>query len=73
MKVRCLAGPHWHEVTPTGMAAIIDAFQQGDLSRVSKGGAIEPLCIMEAFTVERIDRFERMYRSNATPMYKEVA
>lgn len=32
MKLEC--GKHWHEVSPTGLLLIVQAFQQGDLHRV---------------------------------------
>ena len=62
MKVRC-ACHRWHDVTPTGLALVIDAFVDGDLFTTK----LEVLCYLKAFTRERVARFESMYPGSARP------
>jgi len=56
MKLEC--GNHWHEVSPTGLLLVIQAFQQGDLhkmqsvSRSDTASNGTKLVVLSAFTVE---------------------
>lgn len=58
MKVKCDACGRFHEVSPTGMAVIISAFQDGDLQRVT-GKGVEPTCLGDVFTPETLRRWRR--------------
>jgi hypothetical protein len=98
MKLEC--GPHWHEVSPTALLLVVQAFQQGDLHRVKlvarkdllgivppiqreetavwtaptnhQGHAlasdtaitVESQCILEAFTIERVEDFLNRYHGH---------
>ena len=59
MRIKCPCGK-WHNASTTALAVIIDAFQQGDLTRT--GG--EVLCFKEAFDPDRVMEFHRRYRNN---------
>lgn len=62
MRVRCVCGD-WHEVSPTGLALIVGAYQDGDMQRIGKEG-VTSLCIAEAFTDWRREEFNRRYNGN---------
>lgn len=68
MKIYCAHSNNWHDVTPTAMAIIIEAFQDGDLQRAvpQLGGwaSIENLCILDAITDERLEKFRTRYPGN---------
>lgn len=67
MKIECTCGK-WHEISATGLAIIIAAFQSGELTRVHGSQALvslEPVCITTAFTdTERIASFHQRYKGN---------
>lgn len=70
MKVLCACDQEWHEMTPTMLAMVVDAFQQGELQIVGYG--ISPLCLKKAFTEERTEEFVRKYPGRTvTPDYEE--
>lgn len=62
MKVKCICGD-WHEASPTALALIVSAYQDGDMQTIGKGG-IRSLCIAEAFQDWRIRIFETRYQGN---------
>lgn len=62
MKIACVNG-HWHEITPTGLAVIVQAFIDGDLQRIGPTGVFA-LCLREAFTDKRVRDFEQRYAGN---------
>lgn len=75
MKVECLN--HWHEVSPTGLLLVVQAFQQGDLHTlkssypfpkgpvgVGRYAIVEPLCILNAFSDERVKDFQSRYHGH---------
>lgn len=59
MRVRCVCGD-FHEVSPTGLALVIAAFQSGDMQTIGHEG-VQSVCLQTAFTNERIMQFTRMY------------
>ena len=68
MRVRCTCGD-FHDVSITALALIVDAFQQGDMQIIGKGG-ITPVCLEGAFTNERIARFVNRYPGNVVKFSK---
>jgi len=65
VKIECK--DHWHDVSPTGLALIVQAFQQGDLQwvmRTNSGVTIEWMCITVAFTNERVKDFQSRYHGH---------
>ena len=63
MKVECACGK-WHELSPTALALVVRAFIEGDLQTVSPG-LIDPLCLLDAFTPERVAEIRSKYKGNA--------
>lgn len=63
MLISCTCPKNWHEVSPTGLAIIVRAFQDGDLFHVEHGG-LTAMCIAQAFTPERVHEFVRKYKGN---------
>lgn len=59
MRIKC--GDHWHQVSPTGMAIIIRAYQDGDLTSTRTHST---RCVRFAFTTERVAEFMRLYKGN---------
>lgn len=59
MRIKC--GDHWHQASPTALAIIIEAFQDGDLTFTKSS---MPRCVRFAFTAERLTRFKRLYKGN---------
>ena len=53
LKVSCEGCGGFHDISPTGMAVVIQAFQQGDLQRIGQDG-VTPLCLGGAFTPETL-------------------
>jgi len=66
MKLLCVC-KKWHDVSPTAMAVVIEAFIDGDLQTVDmpKEGGIKAICMLNAFTEERMVEFRRRYQKNA--------
>jgi hypothetical protein len=68
VKILCAADDQWHELTPTAMAIIIEAFQDGDLQHIYRptggGLSVENLCILEGLTDERLEKFRTRYPGN---------
>ena len=62
MKIACING-HWHDVSPTGLALVIKAFQEGDLQTVGTDG-VNNECLLKAFTEDRVKDFNRRYRGH---------
>ena len=65
MKIECKN--HWHDVSPTGVALIVQAFQDGDLQQVTHtnhGLTIEWICLVEAFRSERVNDFLSRYHGH---------
>jgi len=65
VKIECLN--HWHDVSPTGLAVIVQAFQDGDLHRTvhtTHGMMVEPICVLEAFGKERVEDFLIRYHGH---------
>lgn len=58
MKVKCEGCGGFHEVSPTGMAVIISAFQDGDLQQVT-GDGVRALCLGGAFSPETMRLWRR--------------
>lgn len=65
MIIKCVCGK-WHDLSPTAMAIVIAAFQEGDLHTVKRhdGVEIQTRCITEAFTDARIREFKERYKGN---------
>lgn len=59
MRIRC--GDHWHHLSPTAMAIVIEGFQEGDLISTRTHA---PRCLRYAFTEERVKQFQRTYKGN---------
>lgn len=59
MRIRC--EDHWHHLSPTAMAIVIEALQEGELIG-SKSGKVQ--CISYAFTPDRVRKFYRLYKGN---------
>lgn len=53
VKIKCDGCGRFHEASPTAMVIIIDAYQRGDLQRMTAKGVI-PLCIGDALQAEAI-------------------
>ncbi len=69
MRIRCLGCGEWHDISQTGMAIVIAAFQDGDLTKVTKtetsGFALSAQCMLVAFDDnERIHQFRQRYKGN---------
>lgn len=63
MRVECVCG-RWHDITPTGLALIVYAFQRGDLHRQTRVGPTS-ICIAEAFKDKAlVEKFVRRYPGN---------
>lgn len=56
MKVKCEGCSGFHDVSPTGMAVIISAFQDGDLQEVT-GDGVKALCLSDAFTPDAMKKW----------------
>jgi hypothetical protein len=69
MQITCVEG-HWHEVSPTGLAVIVQAFMDGDMQQVGRKG-IFPLCLKKAFTDSRVRDFMQRYAGNAITIDKD--
>ena len=63
MRIRC--DDHWHDISPTGLAVIIRAFQEGDLTIVNGDHTMQPHCVRFAFTPDRVRDFKQRYKGNA--------
>lgn len=61
MKVRCAFDDQWHNLSPTALAIVVEAFQEGELQRIHKPFTISTVCILEALTEERLEAFGRRY------------
>lgn len=72
MEIPCSSG-HWHDLTPTAMAVVIQAFQDGDMQTIGKGGNLTPLCLLDAFSdKERVKNAMRQHK-NSTIVVDGVA
>jgi hypothetical protein len=60
VKVECGCGA-WHDLTPTAMIVVINAFQEGELQVVKGKDGIVSSCLFAAFTPDRIQRIEACY------------
>ena len=58
MKVKCDGCGSFHSVSPTAMAVIIYAFQDGDLQKVTAKG-VESVCLGAVFTPDTLARWRR--------------
>lgn len=58
MLVKCDGCEHFHTISPTAMAVIIRAFQDGDLQTVTKSG-IEPKCLRDSFSEDRLSAIRK--------------
>lgn len=58
MRVRCGGCGGWHALSPTAMAVVIRAFQDGDLQEVTKDGVV-PLCLHDAFTEDTMTEWSK--------------
>lgn len=58
MKIMCEGCGGFHDISPTGMAVIITALQEGDLQRVT-GNGVTPLCLGAIFTPETMQKWRR--------------
>ena len=69
MRIQCKGCGRWHDISPTGLAVIIDGFQQGDLTHVQHALAetveVVPVCVLGAFDdPARLKEFRRRYKGN---------
>lgn len=62
MKVQCSC-KRWHDITPTGLALIVDALVNGDLTTTK----YNVLCLLTAFTRERVAKFQKRYPGSSLP------
>lgn len=62
MKVRCDGCGGFHDVSPTAMAVIITAMQEGDLQRVTGKGVV-PLCLGDIFTPDTLAKWRHRLES----------
>src|SRR5262245_558406 len=58
--LECSCGD-WHELTPTAMAVVILAFQNGDIQEVRKNG-VQPICMAGAFSPENVNLIQTRYQ-----------
>lgn len=63
MKLSCPCG-QWHDLSPTMLLMVVDAFVHGDLQSVSGKYGITVACVEDAFTDERVAEFHRKYPGN---------
>lgn len=66
MKIECACGK-WHELSPTALVLVVRAFIEGDLQTVSP--FIDPLCLMDAFTPERVLDIRTRYKGNSITVH----
>lgn len=73
VKIYCANSNEWHDLSPTAMAIIIEAFQEGDLQRVNTIPGVTgrmatitvtPSCLLEALSDERLEKFRTRYPGN---------
>lgn len=69
MKLKCEGCGGFHVVSPTAMLIIIDAFQLGELQRVT-GQGIVSLCVGNALTPETVTK-ARKKDSNTVVAFDE--
>lgn len=61
MIVECGCG-NWHDMTPTAMVVVIQAFRDGELHRVSgKPTQVKARCLLQAFTEDNVRRIAAQY------------
>lgn len=53
MKLKCDGCGNWHTVSPTAMVMIINAYQRGDLQRVTGEGVVS-LCLGDALNPDTL-------------------
>lgn len=70
MMVMCTCG-EWHDVSPTALLVVVQAFVDGDMQRVTKKGVL-PACMAEAFTDDRVKAFTAKYRQNKIEFVKDL-
>lgn len=64
MKIQCKCG-QWHDISPTGLAIVVAAFQDGDLTHVHPGTEVATDCILRAFDDSaRLAKFHKAYKGN---------
>jgi hypothetical protein len=61
MIVAC--GEHWHNISPTGLVVVVEAFMAGELHAMTSAG-VGVLCLARAFTVTRVVSVGRRYKGN---------
>lgn len=77
MRVLCACGD-WHEASPTALALIVQAYQDGDMQRVKGKEGVYSRCMEEAFTEARVAVISRRYPGNTIMLrdyrerYKDV-
>lgn len=70
MKVKCVCG-NWHDISPTGLAIVIAAFQDGDLIHVNTTST-HTECLVNAFRdTTRVREFKRRYKGNVVSIDSE--
>jgi hypothetical protein len=70
VKVKCEGCGGFHDVSPTAMAVIISAFQDGDLQEVT-GEGVNPLCLGGAFTPETMEKWRRRMATKTVVTFDE--
>lgn len=68
MTIECECG-NFHGLTPTAMALLIKAYQEGDMQTVGPGG-VRGLCMADAFTDERVNDIGKRYPGRAVVFTK---
>jgi hypothetical protein len=64
MKIQCKGCDRWHDVSPTGLTVIIDAFQAGELTIVQHDELVT-VCLLTAFDDQaRLALFKQRYKGN---------
>lgn len=60
MKIECPCGKY-HDMTPTALMVVIQAFQEGDLQKIEGRKGIMALCMLQALTEERVTAMQFRY------------
>lgn len=63
MDIECVCGT-FHDLSQTATILVVLAYQNGDLLQFNKG-AIEAVCMLQAFTEENLDMVKKRYPRRA--------
>lgn len=68
MTIECVCG-NWHALTPTALAVVIKAYQEGDMQTVATDG-VQSVCMENAFSNDRIAETQKRYPGRAITFEK---